>query len=920
MFDIVDTPHHAALTQVLTNLSGTLVTSVASSTATATSFHLAATLVHPSEVQPSSSQVLMQLTKLAKDRLLITLVPYGEAMLVTPSTAVSSASSVETQEDIEDNTTRFPSDLNYLRMVVANLPVILFALDSTGAFTLLEGQGLDLLGLDANDVIGSSFFERYESLPRMIRGAKRAFSGETVQFEIAIAEADTYFELYFSPLYDSEHEITGMLGVSYNISDRKRAQNSLEKAQRVANFGNFVLDLTTSELDVSDHVYDMLAFPRDLVPTLDLVTMLMSNEDAAKVREALHVSSEHNADGYVEYQITLPDGKTRNLHMRWQAISDQTGRVYQLFGTLQDVTAIRQAEARLTASNKRLAFINTLGLKLNQAASADDIANVLIDVLRDVAGPRSRDTALQYITVNSAGDPQHCEIIGYHSTDATWQTALIGMQILIEDYAGAELWRANPNRLTVLEDAQNDPRLNESEQATFAELDIASVLFMPLTQGGRWIGLVSMSWRNLYSLSEDEKSLLQAVARSLAPIVQNRRLVDNLEQIVTVRNRELEESQQLLRTTLDNATSMIVVKNLEGCYLLANQPFANFLGQDMDSIVGQRDMDILPRSVSTSMQRIDDAVLSQAKALSFEETIPSRQGQRSFWITKFPLFDKLNKVFAIGSITTEVTQQKQAEAAMLRYREQLAKTQVEVQITQRIQSLLLPETSEFQDIEGLEVASYIRPAEDVGGDYYDVLRIGDHLKLGIGDVTGHGLESGLLMLMTQTAVRALLVSGEKDFERILDSVNQTLFGNLQRMQVDKSLTLSLLDYHEGTLRISGQHEHVLIARTQGQVEVIDTIDLGLPLGLEADVKPFVAEARLELALGDSVVLFTDGITEAENASGERFGLTRLVSTLSEHHSQAAEALLDIIIDAVYQHTAGHVIDDDITLVVLKRVS
>ncbi|MEM6430207.1 MAG: PAS domain S-box protein, partial [Deinococcota bacterium] len=599
LFDIVDTPNHAALKQVLANFSGSVVTSVTvSSTTTATSFHLAATLLHPSDTQLNSSQVLMQLTKLAADRLLITLIPYGEAAAVVhlPDSAAPAA---------QESTPQYPSDLNYLRMVVANLPVILFTLDSAGTFTLLEGKGLELLGLDSNEVIGSSFFERYASLPRMIRSAKRAFSGEAVQFEIALTETDNYFELYFSPFYNDDHDVTGILGVSYNITDRKRAQNSLEKAQRIANFGNFVLDLVTGELEVSDHLYDMLAFPRDLVPTLDLVTMLMSEDDAAKVNAALQVSSEQHSDGQVEYQINLPDGNTRNLQMLWQALSNQAGEVDHVFGTVQDVTAVRQAEANLTTSNRRLAFINSLGQQLNQAGSADDIANVLIDLLRDVAGPRSRDTALQYITINSAGDPQYCEIIAYHSTDPSWQTAAVGMKILIEDYAAADLWRLTPNRLTILDNAQQDPRLSEREHAIFQDLDIASVLFLPLTQGGRWIGLVSMAWRNPYSLTADERLLLQALARSLAPIVQNRRLLDELEQMVNARSRQLAQSQQLLRATLDNATSMIVVKNLEGRYLLVNKAFATFLGKDTSAIIGKRDLDILPTTISSSMQRID---------------------------------------------------------------------------------------------------------------------------------------------------------------------------------------------------------------------------------------------------------------------------------------------------------------------------
>ena len=80
----------------------------------------------------------------------------------------------------------------------------------------------------------------------------------------------------------------------------------------------------------------------------------------------------------------------------------------------------------------------------------------------------------------------------------------------------------------------------------------------------------------------------------------------------------------------------------------------------------------------------------------------------------------------------------------------------ELEITKRIQQMILPSADELRAIAELDIAGYMAPADDVGGDYYDVLQREGTVAISIGDVTGHGLESGLVMLMTQTAVQALL--------------------------------------------------------------------------------------------------------------------------------------------------------------------
>lgn len=107
----------------------------------------------------------------------------------------------------------------------------------------------------------------------------------------------------------------------------------------------------------------------------------------------------------------------------------------------------------------------------------------------------------------------------------------------------------------------------------------------------------------------------------------------------------------------------------------------------------------------------------------------------------------------------------------------------------RMQQLILPKIEELEAVEDLEIAGFMEPADEVGGDYYDVLCHEGVVTIGIGDVTGHGLESGLLMVMAQTAVRTLKEIREIDPAIFLDTLNRTIYKNIKRMNTHKNLIL-----------------------------------------------------------------------------------------------------------------------------------
>jgi len=174
------------------------------------------------------------------------------------------------------------------------------------------------------------------------------------------------------------------------------------------------------------------------------------------------------------------------------------------------------------------------------------------------------------------------------------------------------------------------------------------------------------------------------------------------------------------------------------------------------------------------------------------------------------------------------------------------------------------------------------------------------------------------MLMVQTAVRTLLASNETNPTRFLNILNRAIYDNVQRMHSDKNLSLALLDYHKGKVLLSGQHEETIVVRSNGELELIDTINLGFPIGLAEDISAFVGEKELDLAQGDLIVLYTDGITEAENTAGEQYGLVRLSVAVQINRGYTATEIEQAVITDLRDFIGSQRVYDDITLLVLKQ--
>ena len=112
---------------------------------------------------------------------------------------------------------------------------------------------------------------------------------------------------------------------------------------------------------------------------------------------------------------------------------------------------------------------------------------------------------------------------------------------------------------------------------------------------------------------------------------------------------------------------------------------------------------------------------------------------------------------------------------------------------------------------------------------------------------------------------------------------------------------------------------MILVRKGGKTELVDTVDLGFPIGLEENISGFVAEKNMSLEAGDGVVLYSDGFTEAENMNGEFYGIEKLCNVISRNWEKSAEEIKKEVVDDVRLHIGEQKMYDDLTLVVLKQL-
>jgi sigma-B regulation protein RsbU (phosphoserine phosphatase) len=249
------------------------------------------------------------------------------------------------------------------------------------------------------------------------------------------------------------------------------------------------------------------------------------------------------------------------------------------------------------------------------------------------------------------------------------------------------------------------------------------------------------------------------------------------------------------------------------------------------------------------------------------------------------------------------------DKAVRKQRDQLLQ---DVELAAQVQRMFLP--FRRPSIAGLEIAGTMRPVRGVGGDYYDYIPIDEHtVEIVIADVAGKGIPAALLMSATAAAVQ--LEAREK--RDMLEVVNRLNSGIHSVSDADRYVTLLLADIDalSRSLRyVNCGHNPALLFKAQTG-DVVPMNSSCFPVGMFDSVTCEIN--RADLAAGDLLVLYTDGITEAENSQGEEFGIERLSAVIQRDSSLSAEELMDNIFRSAEDFCQGVGFNDDATVLIVK---
>jgi serine phosphatase RsbU (regulator of sigma subunit) len=253
-------------------------------------------------------------------------------------------------------------------------------------------------------------------------------------------------------------------------------------------------------------------------------------------------------------------------------------------------------------------------------------------------------------------------------------------------------------------------------------------------------------------------------------------------------------------------------------------------------------------------------------------------------------------------------------ARLLEAQLQQERLERELQLAMEIQQRFQPTAPPI--VLGYELQGISFPCYEIGGDYYDFIERDDgRLVIALGDVSGKGTAAALLMSSLHAAVHAQAGSHETLVETI-SAVNRYLADNIPPNRF-VTLFYAELDPASGALSfLNAGHNPPLIVHAAGTVEQLASG--GLPLGIKRDAE--YREGRTQLQLGDVLVIYSDGVTEAASPSGEEFGPTRLYEVVSRNIDASAAGLRDRIESALTKFSQGTQAADDITLVIVKRQS
>jgi serine phosphatase RsbU (regulator of sigma subunit)/putative methionine-R-sulfoxide reductase with GAF domain len=602
--------------------------------------------------------------------------------------------------------------------------------------------------------------------------------------------------------------------------------------------------------------------------------------------------------------------------------------------------AVAIQNARLYADErKRAAQLGTISEVSRQIAAFLDLDELLQNVVNRVR-ERFGYTHVHVFTVDKES--------GYvvfrastHPRGVEWRARGIGYRIGLEGIVG---WVAAMGEPLLVNDVTQEPRFAPYPDKAVDET--RSEIVVPLTIGEEVIGVLDVESDQLNAFDDEDLFILKTLAAQVAIALQDARLYNSQREEAYYLNVLLQVAENLAATTdLDEALETVVritplLVGVERCAVLlyhaAEQVFVAAKAYGLSGELQEAFLKLRLRAdepVVLSALLRDRAPILVADAATSPWTdagIGRLFGNRALLVA--PLMTRGEVVGAMivdqGGRARQFTQHEtevvmgianQAAVAiegaqLARAAEEKKRFEYELGLAQQIQKSFLP--AACPTVPGYEICSLWQTAREVSGDFYDFVTLhGGRLAITIADVSDKGMAAALFMALARTILRTMTI-GKPTTREAVERANDVILADA-RSEMFVTVFCAVLDpqQHRLTYVNAGHNPPLLYRATHRQVTTLE--GNGIALGVLPNIS--LEEFEIQLAPGDLLLMYTDGVTDAINAQEEEFGADRLADLVATR-AQSAEGLIAEIKRAVWEFAGEGINFDDVTMVALKRVS
>jgi PAS domain S-box-containing protein len=385
-----------------------------------------------------------------------------------------------------------------------------------------------------------------------------------------------------------------------------------------------------------------------------------------------------------------------------------------------------------------------------------------------------------------------------------------------------------------------------------------------------------------------------------------------------IAEKALAHQLALVEALVDTLPNPVFVKDPETRYTILNKAFLDAYGYKHEDLIGKTAMDLEYSSIDLrrELQKEAEELIRSGGMIHKESTRQYADGKDHdllYWEKAFKLSD--GDVGGLVGIHVDITRQKELERQLSIANKRMGD---ELNIGRQIQMSMIPLTfPRFPEHKDIDVWAYIRPAREVGGDFYDFFFINERLfAFVVADVSGKGVPAALLMAVAKT----LLKSHSHDSRSTAKIVEQT---NNELSQNNKDCMFltaffGIIDTKTGEVTYTNAgHNPPYVLSPDGDIKSLAEIHgpmIGVMEGIDYD------EAEITLGVDDKLMLYTDGVTEAFNATGEAFGDERLSEKLHRSGHLGTKYLVDALVQEVDDFAGNAEQSDDITLFCLRHVA